>query len=91
MPDQINWNDFAASVAEYTGTEASTIAKNTNIFNDLGLDSLGLFSLGMFLIKSYNTKIPLSAVATIETIGDIFTLMIKAKLETSATDADNIL
>jgi acyl carrier protein len=77
MARLIMWDDFAARISEYTGIEIEKISKETNIFSDLGMDSLGLFSLGMFLIKIYETKIPLSAVATLETAGDIFEIINK--------------
>lgn len=75
MNNIIDWTDFAEKVADYTGMEKNEINEETNIYNDLGVDSLGLFSLGMYLIKTYNVQIPLSSVATIETIGDIYSLM----------------
>lgn len=75
MPTTIEWTDFVQKIADYTGVEPSEIQQDTNIYNDLGMDSLGLFSLGMYLIKEYHVKIPLTAVATIETVGSIFTLM----------------
>jgi acyl carrier protein len=81
MSKQIEWNDFSSHVAEYVGTEKDEIKAETNIYSDLGLDSLGLFSLGMFLIKTFGVKLPLSAVTTIETIGDIFKLMNDAEVQ----------
>ncbi|WP_010249067.1 acyl carrier protein [Acetivibrio cellulolyticus] len=75
MNNKIEWSDFVQKVSEYTGIEVSEINEGTNIYSDLGMDSLGLFSLGMFLIKEYGIKIPLSSVATIEAVGDIYKLM----------------
>jgi len=71
----IEWNSFVEKICEYAGMEKDEIKKETNVYSDLGMDSLGLFSLGMFLIKSFSRSIPLSSVASIETVGDIFTLM----------------
>jgi acyl carrier protein len=71
MADKIAWEDFASRIADFTGVSVEKLTRETNIFNDLGMDSLGLFSLGMYLIKTYQRKIPLSAVATMETVGDI--------------------
>ncbi len=71
----IEWNTFVEKISEYAGIEKEEIKKETNIYSDLGMDSLGLFSLGMFLIKSFSISIPLSLVASIETVGDIFNLM----------------
>jgi acyl carrier protein len=75
----LEWSHFLQSVADFTGVDIDTLTKETNIYNDLGLDSLGLFSLGMHLIKTYKIKIPLAAVATITTIDDIYTLMQKQR------------
>lgn len=75
MSNNIEWNDFVQKVSEYTGSEESGIHQGTSIYDDLGMDSLGLFSLGMYLIKTYGITIPLSSVATIENLGDIYSLM----------------
>ncbi|MFZ6029179.1 MAG: acyl carrier protein [Chloroflexota bacterium] len=76
----ITWTDFAEKIADYAGLEKEEVHQEMNIYADLGMDSLGLFSLGMYLIKTYGVEIPLAAVATIETVGDIFTL-INAEIE----------
>jgi acyl carrier protein len=78
MSKSIEWSDFTEKVSEYTGIEKAEIINDTDIYSDLGMDSLGLFSLGMFLIKNFGIQIPLSSVATIETVGDIFKLMNEA-------------
>lgn len=75
MNTNIEWNDFIEKVSDYTGVESNSIKEDTNIYNDLGMDSLGLFSMGMFLIKTYSVNIPISSVARIETVYDIFCLM----------------
>jgi acyl carrier protein len=72
---KIEWTDFAEKIADYTGLEKSDIRLEMNVYDDLGMDSLGLFSLGMFLLKTYDVEIPLSAVATIETVENIYVLM----------------
>lgn len=81
MSKKIEWTDFVEKVSSYTGIEINELSKETNIYEDLGFDSLGLFSLGLFLNKSYDISIPLSAVATIETIGDIFITLNEHKSE----------
>jgi acyl carrier protein len=72
---KIEWADFAEKIADYTGLEKGDIRPEMNVYNDLGMDSLGLFSLGMYLLKTYSVEIPLSAVATIETVENIFVLI----------------
>lgn len=75
MTKTIEWADFAEKIADYTGLEPADIRPEVNVYGDLGMDSLGLFSLGMYLLKTYQVEIPLSAVATIETVGNIFELL----------------
>ncbi|KNY28040.1 acyl carrier protein [Pseudobacteroides cellulosolvens] len=75
MDKKVEWDDFAVKVSEYVGVESSDIKVDTNLYSDLGMDSLGLFSLGMYLTKTYKVTVPLSAVATIETVGDIYNIM----------------
>ena len=73
--EKIDWNDFKVKVSEYTGTELREITKETNVYDDLGLDSLGLFSMGTYLIRIYDVTIPLALVSRIQTVHDIFTMM----------------
>ena len=73
--EKLDWNDFKQKVAEYAGIDPGTISEQTNVFDDLGLDSLGLFSMGTYLIRIYSVTIPLSSVARIQTVHDIFTMM----------------
>lgn len=75
MAEKIAWADFAEKIADYTGLEKGEIRPEMNVYNDLGMDSLGLFSLGMYLLKVYQVEIPLSAVATIETLENIIGLL----------------
>lgn len=73
----IEWDGFVENIAGYTGVTTDKITKETSIYNDLGMDSLGLFSLGMYLIKTYGVKIPISSVARIESVNDIYNLLIE--------------
>lgn len=75
MINKIEWSDFLEKVADYIGIEISEISEDTNLYADLGMDSLAFFSLGMYLIKTYEIQIPLSSVATIQTIKDIYELL----------------
>lgn len=79
----LEWPHFLRTVADFTGVDGNTLTRESNVYNDLGLDSLGLFSLGMHLIKTYQIKIPLAAVATIVTLNDIFALMEKQQASKS--------
>lgn len=82
MPEVLEWEHFHKTVAEYLGVELSEVKRDTNIYNDLGIDSLGMFSLGMNLIKVYQIKLPLSVIPTIATVGDIFDAMSKHAVRT---------
>jgi acyl carrier protein len=75
MAERIEWADFAAKISDYTGLEKDELRPDMNVYYDLGMDSLGLFSLGMYLTKTYRVNLPLSAVATIETLESIVVLM----------------
>ncbi len=72
MAETLEWQSLAGRVAEFLGVETETLARQTHIYDELGLDSLGMFSLGMYLIKCFAIKLPLSEVANISTLGDIY-------------------
>lgn len=48
-----------------------TISDNTNIVQDLGLDSLGVMNFCMALEDKFNISIPLDRIADVRTIGDL--------------------
>jgi acyl carrier protein len=48
-----------------------TISDNTNIVQDLGLDSLGVMNFCMALEDKFNISIPLDRIAEVRTIGDL--------------------
>jgi acyl carrier protein len=77
MAHQVSWDSFIATVADFLGLEPEKLNKETNIYNDLGLDSLGVFSLGMTLLKEYSITVPLSVVSTITTIGEMYAAMLR--------------
>lgn len=68
----LDWNAFVSHVVEFLGVEPESVGRNTHIYNELGIDSLGMFSLGMHVIKAFGIKLPLSEVATIATLGDLY-------------------
>ena len=81
MIKKIDWSDFVEKVSSYSGIEINELKYETNIYSDMGVDSLGLLSLGLFLMKTYEINLPLSSVATIETLGDIFNMMNDQQVE----------
>ena len=72
MAEQLTWDHFTETVSECLGVEPEELTPQTNIYDELGIDSLGLFSLGMKLIKVYGIKLPLSVVSTIQTVEDLY-------------------
>ncbi|HMA91886.1 MAG TPA: acyl carrier protein [Polyangiaceae bacterium] len=72
MTEDLNWPTFSKHVGEFLGLDSEVVRPETHIYNDLGLDSLGMFSLGMHLIKRFGIRLPLSEVATIATLDDIY-------------------
>jgi acyl carrier protein len=48
-----------------------TISDNTNIVQDLGLDSLAVMNICMALEDKFNIPIPLDRIADVRTIGDL--------------------
>ncbi|MBN2531923.1 MAG: acyl carrier protein [Spirochaetales bacterium] len=72
MKDKIDWDTFHKTVCEHLGLGNNEITSQTEIYKDIGLDSLGMVSLGMRLQGMFSVTVPLSEVATIKTIGDLF-------------------
>ncbi len=73
--NNLSWKEFAKNISEYVGMEADEIHENTDLYSDLMMDSLGLFSLGIYLNGIYKLEVPLSSIATINNIGDMFQLL----------------
>jgi len=72
MNNSIDWNAFHINVCEHLGLKDDEVTTDTDIYKDIGLDSLGMVSLGMKLQAEFDVDVPLSEVATIKTIGDLF-------------------
>ena len=75
MADSIAWKPFQDAVASHLGLGEDAVTKSTDIYKDLGLDSLGVVSLGMKLYAIFKIKVPMSAVAQIFTLGDMFNII----------------
>lgn len=73
--NNLDWEAFKTSVADYVGVEVEEVTEETNLYEDLMMDSLGLFSLGIFLMNEYKLQMPIASVATIETVKDIYEMM----------------
>lgn len=73
----IEWAEFSGLVADYIGIELDQLKQETNIYNELGIDSLGIVSLGMKLQYKYKVTVPLSEVSGITTLGEMLEVLNK--------------
>lgn len=73
--NQVDLKGFLKNIADYTGTEASEVTENTDLYEDLLIDSLGLFSLGIYLTGIYHLEVPLSDVAVISKVSELYDLL----------------
>ncbi len=75
MMNNLNFDEFVQDISDYVGVDASEITRETDVYDDLYLDSLGLFGLGSQITEKYKLNIPLSLVASISLVGEIFDLL----------------
>ena len=73
--NNLNWDEFKQHISDYVGVDAAEITESTDVYDDLYLDSLGLFGLGSHITETYQLNTPLSLVASISTVGEIFNLL----------------
>ncbi len=60
-----------ASIFEQVLGHPVSISDDTNIVQDLGMDSLGVMNFVMAIEDFYDISIPLDRIAQIETVGDL--------------------
>lgn len=72
---ELTWETFRQSISDYVGIEVSEIQQETDVFEDLCLDSLGLFGLGAHITDTFKRNVPISSVAALSKIGDLYTLL----------------
>ncbi|SES90535.1 acyl carrier protein [[Clostridium] polysaccharolyticum] len=75
--NQLNFKEFAKNIADYVGMEESQIREETDLYSDLLIDSLGLFSMGIYLTGIYHLEVPLSSVAIVSKVGELFDVLVK--------------
>lgn len=75
--NQLEFKEFAKNIADYVGMEDDQITRETDLYSDLLIDSLGLFSMGIYLTGIYHLEVPLSSVAVISKVGELFELLCK--------------
>ena len=73
--NNISWDEFAQEVSDYVGVDASEITKETDIYEDLCLDSLGVFGLGTQLTETFGLTVALSSVAVVAKVGDMYDIL----------------
>ena len=73
--NNLNFEEFKQSISDYVGVDPSEITRDTDVYDDLFLDSLGLFGLGSEITETFKLNIPLSLVASISKVGEIFDLL----------------
>ncbi|MBR3282609.1 MAG: acyl carrier protein [Ruminococcus sp.] len=73
--NNLNFDEFKQSISDYVGVDPSEITRDTDVYDDLYLDSLGLFGLGSEITETYKLNVPLSLVASISKVGEIFDLL----------------
>ncbi|SFW39677.1 acyl carrier protein [Ruminococcus flavefaciens] len=73
--NNLNFDEFKQAISDYVGVDASEITRDTDVYDDLFLDSLGLFGLGSEITETFKLNIPLSLVASISKVGEIFDLL----------------
>ena len=73
--NNLNFDELTMAISDYVGVDASEITRDTDVYDDLFLDSLGLFGLGSEITETFKLNIPLSLVASISKVGEIFDLL----------------
>ena len=73
--NNLDFNQFKQIISDYVGVDSSEINENTDVFEDLYLDSLGLFGLGSEITETLRLNIPLSSVASISRVGEMCDLL----------------
>lgn len=67
--NNLNWDEFKQHISDYVGVDAAEITESTDVYDDLYLDSRS------HITETYQLNIPLSLVASISTVGEIFNLL----------------
>ncbi len=73
--NNLDFNQFKQIISDYVGVDSSEITEETDVYEDLYLDSLGLFGLGSEITETLRLNIPLSSVASISRVGEMFDLL----------------
>ena len=69
-PDNVTREDISDIFEQVLGHPVD-ISDNTDIVEDLGMDSLGVMNFVMAIEDFYDISIPLDRIAQIQTVGDL--------------------
>ena len=75
LKTEVLQHNINAKLMKEDGIDAEEIKPETDVFEDLCLDSLGLFGLGAHITDTFKRNVPISSVAELSKIGDLFTLL----------------
>ena len=67
--NNISWKTFVQEVSDYVGVDAAEITMDTDIYEDLCLDSLGAQ-----LTETFGLTVPLSNVAVVSKVGEMYNI-----------------
>ena len=73
--NNISWKTFVQEVSDYVGVDAAEITMDTDIYEDLCLDSLGVFGLGTQLTETFGLTVPSSNVAVVSKVGEMYNIL----------------
>ena len=73
--NNLNFDEFKQAISDYVGVAPEEITRDTDVYDYLFLDSLGLFGLGSEITETFKLNVPLSLVASISKVGEIFDLL----------------
>jgi len=68
----LDFQEFRTIVGGFLGLEVSDLRPESNIYQEIGIDSLGLVNLGVKIQKRFGITIPAAAVIEIRTIGELY-------------------
>lgn len=75
--NNLSWDEFKNAISDYVGVDAAEIVEETDVYEDLYLDSLGVFGLGTHITETFHLNLPLSSVATVSKVGEIYHLLVE--------------
>lgn len=72
---ELTFDAFKECISDFVGIDVEEMNPETDIYEDLCLDSLGLFGLGSHITDTFKRSVPLSLVASVSKLGEMYTLL----------------